>query len=117
LKSLTKSTSSDSIWALATWLLIINVFFFDYGSQYVPSTISSHSSKPTELSPSLTTNDLHTKPSQPSAYTDLSPHPNPSTIDATSAHPETANTTTSQIPPKIISLPTSTYPSSLSTNY
>lgn len=32
LKSLTKSTSSDSIWALATWLLIINIFFFDYGS-------------------------------------------------------------------------------------
>ena len=32
LKSLTRSTSSDSIWALATWLLIINIFFFDYGS-------------------------------------------------------------------------------------
>ncbi|KIV79160.1 hypothetical protein PV11_06738 [Exophiala sideris] len=37
LKSLTRSTSSDSIWALATWLLIINIFFFDYGSLYVPS--------------------------------------------------------------------------------
>ena len=36
LKSLTRSTSSDSIWALATWLLIINIFFFDYGSLYVP---------------------------------------------------------------------------------
>ena len=36
LKSLTKSTSSDSIWALATWLLIINILFFDYGSRYVP---------------------------------------------------------------------------------
>ena len=36
LKSLTKSTSSDSIWALATWLLIINIFFFDYGS-HTPS--------------------------------------------------------------------------------
>jgi phosphatidylinositol glycan class C protein len=35
LKSLTRSTSSDSIWALATWLLIINIFFFDYGSVYV----------------------------------------------------------------------------------
>lgn len=34
LKSLTRSTSSDSIWALATWLLIINIFFFDYGSLY-----------------------------------------------------------------------------------
>jgi len=31
LKSLTKSTSSDSIWALSTWLMCINVFFFDYG--------------------------------------------------------------------------------------
>lgn len=37
LKSLTKSTSSDSIWALATWLLMINIFFFDYGSVYTPS--------------------------------------------------------------------------------
>jgi hypothetical protein len=32
LKSLTRSTSSDSIWALSTWLLMINVAFFDYGS-------------------------------------------------------------------------------------
>lgn len=31
LKSLTKSTSSDSIWAISAWLMIINVFFFDYG--------------------------------------------------------------------------------------
>ncbi len=31
LKSLTKSTSSDSIWALTSWLMCINVFFFDYG--------------------------------------------------------------------------------------
>ncbi len=30
LKSLTRSTSSDSIWALSTWLMTINVFFFDY---------------------------------------------------------------------------------------
>ena len=36
LKSLTRSTSSDSIWALATWLLIINVFFFDYSRIHVP---------------------------------------------------------------------------------
>jgi phosphatidylinositol N-acetylglucosaminyltransferase subunit C len=36
LKSLTRSTSSDSIWALATWLLIINIFFFDYGGLYIP---------------------------------------------------------------------------------
>lgn len=32
LKSLTRSTTSDSIWALSTWLLFINVAFFDYGS-------------------------------------------------------------------------------------
>lgn len=36
LKSLTRSTSSDSIWALATWLLIINIFFFDYAGLYIP---------------------------------------------------------------------------------
>jgi len=32
LKSLTKSTTSDSIWAISTWLLCMNVAFFDYGS-------------------------------------------------------------------------------------
>ena len=32
LKSLTKSTTSDSIWAMSTWLLFMNVAFFDYGS-------------------------------------------------------------------------------------
>lgn len=32
LKSLTKSTASDSIWAMSCWLLIINIFSFDYGS-------------------------------------------------------------------------------------
>ncbi|KAB8356658.1 hypothetical protein FH972_024235 [Carpinus fangiana] len=31
LKSLTKSTASDSIWAMAFWLMCINVIFFDYG--------------------------------------------------------------------------------------
>ena len=31
LKSLTKSISSDSIWAMSCWLMCINVFFFDYG--------------------------------------------------------------------------------------
>ena len=31
LKSLTKSTTSDSIWAISCWLMGINVFFFDYG--------------------------------------------------------------------------------------
>ncbi|EZF35857.1 phosphatidylinositol N-acetylglucosaminyltransferase subunit [Trichophyton mentagrophytes] len=32
LKSLTKSTTSDSIWAMSCWLMAINIFFFDYGS-------------------------------------------------------------------------------------
>lgn len=32
LKSLTKSTSSDSIWALSSWLIVLNVFTFDYGA-------------------------------------------------------------------------------------
>lgn len=32
LKSLTKSTTSDSIWAMSCWLMIINIFCFDYGS-------------------------------------------------------------------------------------
>ncbi|KEQ59256.1 GPI2-domain-containing protein, partial [Aureobasidium melanogenum CBS 110374] len=32
LKSLTVSTSPDSIWAMSTWLLIINIFTFDYGA-------------------------------------------------------------------------------------
>ncbi|ODH45731.1 hypothetical protein GX48_08197 [Paracoccidioides brasiliensis] len=32
LKSLTKSTTSDSIWAMSCWLMVINIFFFDYSS-------------------------------------------------------------------------------------
>ncbi|KAJ5220134.1 hypothetical protein N7468_009338 [Penicillium chermesinum] len=32
LKSLTESTASDSIWALSCWLLIMNIFSFDYGT-------------------------------------------------------------------------------------
>ena len=32
LKSLTKSTASDSIWAMSCWLMIINIFSFEYGS-------------------------------------------------------------------------------------
>ena len=43
LKSLTKSTTSDSIWALATWLMIINIFFFDYGGLQQPRSDTSGS--------------------------------------------------------------------------
>lgn len=34
LKSLTRSTSSDSIWSMSFWLLSINIFFFDYSSTW-----------------------------------------------------------------------------------
>ncbi|KAF1913524.1 phosphatidylinositol N-acetylglucosaminyltransferas-like protein subunit C [Ampelomyces quisqualis] len=46
LKSLTRSTTSDSIWALSTWLLLMNVAFFDYsggpGTQ-LPTSMSTNS--------------------------------------------------------------------------
>lgn len=35
LKSLTRSTSSDSIWSMSFWLLAINIFFFDYSGAWV----------------------------------------------------------------------------------
>lgn len=41
LKSLTKSTSSDSIWAMSSWLMIINIFTFDYGAG-VEAKYASH---------------------------------------------------------------------------
>ncbi|KAF2274462.1 GPI2-domain-containing protein [Westerdykella ornata] len=46
LKSLTRSTTSDSIWALSTWLLCMNVAFFDYGEgtgAHLPASISTNS--------------------------------------------------------------------------
>jgi multisubunit Na+/H+ antiporter MnhF subunit len=43
LKSLTRSTTSDSIWALSTWLLVMNVAFFDYsggsGTRYIQAYV------------------------------------------------------------------------------
>ncbi|KAG6003334.1 hypothetical protein E4U21_002111 [Claviceps maximensis] len=45
LKSLTRSTSSDSIWAISFWLLAINIFFFDYsgsvGAKF-PASLSTN---------------------------------------------------------------------------
>ncbi|RFU74789.1 phosphatidylinositol n-acetylglucosaminyltransferase [Trichoderma arundinaceum] len=45
LKSLTQSTSSDSIWAMSLWLLAINIFFFDYsggvGAKF-PASLSTN---------------------------------------------------------------------------
>ncbi|KAK1911014.1 hypothetical protein P3342_011616 [Pyrenophora teres f. teres] len=46
LKSLTRSTTSDSIWALSTWLLMMNVAFFDYTGgtgAHLPASISTNS--------------------------------------------------------------------------
>lgn len=45
LKSLTRSTSSDSIWAMSFWLLAVNIFFFDYsggvGAKF-PASLSTN---------------------------------------------------------------------------
>jgi phosphatidylinositol glycan class C protein len=41
LKSLTMSTSSDSIWAIAISLFTINIFFFDYGTPAPTSTLNA----------------------------------------------------------------------------
>ncbi|KAI1764890.1 GPI2-domain-containing protein [Hypoxylon sp. FL1150] len=44
LKSLTRSTSSDSIWSMSFWLLAINIFFHDYSSGPVkfPASLSTN---------------------------------------------------------------------------
>ncbi|PHH88182.1 hypothetical protein CDD83_7872 [Cordyceps sp. RAO-2017] len=45
LKSLTRSTSSDSIWAMSFWLLAINIFFFDYSGAVgakIPASLSTN---------------------------------------------------------------------------
>ncbi|KAK9380167.1 phosphatidylinositol N-acetylglucosaminyltransferase subunit C [Kockiozyma suomiensis] len=45
LKSLTQSTSSDSIWAISVWLFLLNIFFHDYSvgpRKTVPPTLSTN---------------------------------------------------------------------------
>ncbi|KAK2018244.1 phosphatidylinositol N-acetylglucosaminyltransferase [Colletotrichum eremochloae] len=45
LKSLTRSTSPDSIWAMSFWLLTINIFFFDYSGGVrvtIPASLSTN---------------------------------------------------------------------------
>ena len=48
LMSLTKSTTSDSIWAISSWLMLTNVFTFDYGAgggaagARVPASLSTN---------------------------------------------------------------------------
>ncbi|CAD6504462.1 BgTH12-06191 [Blumeria graminis f. sp. triticale] len=54
LKSLTRSTSSDSIWAMSFALFTINIFFFDYGT-LAPST-SGSAIKQNNIPASLSTN-------------------------------------------------------------
>ncbi|KAI9719214.1 MAG: hypothetical protein M1828_006307 [Chrysothrix sp. TS-e1954] len=41
LKSLTKSTASDSIWAISFWLCLLNIFFFDYSAGVGPALPAS----------------------------------------------------------------------------
>ena len=53
LKSLTRSTSSDSIWAMSFLLFTLNIFFFDYGSP-APSLSINSSNK--NIPASLSTN-------------------------------------------------------------
>ncbi|OCT53804.1 phosphatidylinositol:UDP-GlcNAc transferase PIG-C [Cladophialophora carrionii] len=79
LKSLTRSTSSDSIWALATWLLIINIFFFDYGSLYVPRK-PQNVARPAEAS-GVTTTD----PSPPQRSNAFRAPPFPSSLSTNAA--------------------------------
>lgn len=77
LKSLTKSTSSDSIWALATWLLIINIFFFDYRSLTPSKPTSAPPESPTLMrsrtDPNFTSPKLPTIP----ATNNAAPVPSP----------------------------------------
>ncbi|KAH6672101.1 phosphatidylinositol N-acetylglucosaminyltransferase-domain-containing protein [Halenospora varia] len=53
LKSLTRSTSSDSIWAMSFLLFAINIFFFDYGT---PAPSSSINATNKNIPASLSTN-------------------------------------------------------------
>lgn len=53
LKSLTKSTSPDSIWAMSFLLFTINIFFFDYGT---PAPSSSINATNKNIPASLSTN-------------------------------------------------------------
>ncbi|ODQ82760.1 hypothetical protein BABINDRAFT_159273, partial [Babjeviella inositovora NRRL Y-12698] len=60
LKSLTKSTSSDSIWALSVFLNIVNLISHDYFSNpyYIADSPDSASPKPSKLMTTFSTNVL-----------------------------------------------------------
>ncbi|KIX06213.1 uncharacterized protein Z518_04188 [Rhinocladiella mackenziei CBS 650.93] len=78
LKSLTRSTSSDSIWALATWLLIINIFFFDYGSLYIPP-------QPRKPPPPLETSSAAPTNPSPAHFNSFRSPPFPSSLSTNAA--------------------------------
>ncbi len=56
LKSLTESTSSDSIWALSTWLMLLHVFFFDYSGSSSTTTATTSTNNSAKFPASLSTN-------------------------------------------------------------
>ena len=56
LKSLTESTSSDSIWALSTWLMLLHVFFFDYSASSSSATATTSTNNSAKFPASLSTN-------------------------------------------------------------
>ena len=56
LKSLTESTSSDSIWALSAWLMLLHVFFFDYGGSASIATAATGAKNSAKFPASLSTN-------------------------------------------------------------
>ncbi|EXJ85598.1 hypothetical protein A1O1_05964 [Capronia coronata CBS 617.96] len=84
LKSLTKSTSSDSIWALATWLLIINIFFFDYGSLYGP-TKPLNPIRPLEVANTTAATTATADPSLVHAHHSVRAPPFPSSLSTNAA--------------------------------
>lgn len=89
LKSLTRSTSSDSIWAIATWLLIINIFFFDYGAVYTPRKTQPlgnwDQSSLQDGSPTLKTTTKMMSPTAPSGLSGPPPPPFPSSLSTNAA--------------------------------
>lgn len=54
LKSLTRSTSSDSIWALSAWLMLLHIFFFDYGGGSSSPSSSRAIIRPTTIATGTT---------------------------------------------------------------
>ncbi|ORY89447.1 phosphatidylinositol N-acetylglucosaminyltransferase subunit C [Leucosporidium creatinivorum] len=87
LKTLTKATTSDSIWALSGTLFCINLFLGDYRS--IPSSYPRPLPSPahTTISPNSSSPSLST---EPSTATPLPPAPPPPRSKSTSTLPLTA---------------------------